>query len=298
MRQTGRAALVLALGLGLSVPLAPMPASAAPTGRESAAAKPRQAKPVARAATPRAEAPVRRSVARQGGSVLQCVVFARNLSGIHLSGNAHTWWYSANGMFARGQRPEVGAVLNFRASGGMRLGHVSVVSRVVSTREILVDDANWAGPGQRKGQVRRGASVIDVSPNNDWTEVRVANGIGSWGRVYPTFGFIYPRADRSRDGERIEYAAARPLSAAEAGPSPRALREAAQASRQQGGWTWKNGVAVPEPAAPSVGPSGAPSATTAPRQSAPVRIGGPAEAPAPMAAVRWVWVNGQAVPAR
>lgn len=298
MRQTGRVALVLGVGLGLAVSLSAPPAAASPTGREAAARqasaaqpKPRPAKPAAaRPAASREQAPLRRTASRLGGPVLQCVVFARNLSGIHLSGNAHTWWYSAAGAFARGQKPEPGAVLNFRASGGMRLGHVSVVSRVVSSREILVDDANWAAPGQRKGQVRRGASVIDVSPNNDWTEVRVANGIGSWGRVYPTFGFIYPRADRTHDGGRIEYAAARPLPGADAAPLARPARTA----EAPGGWVWKGGVAVPTEAPAADRPA------AAQRQPAAARAVAPAmsAALAAPATPRWTWVDGQAFPLR
>lgn len=244
---------------------------------EAAAASPgpQHAKSAAHAARPAVsarQAPARHSTARKNvassaryyrGPVLQCVTFARDASGVHLSGNAHAWWYNAAGQFDRGQRPEVGAVLNFRSSGGMRLGHVSVVSRVLSSREVLVDDANWAGPGQRKGMVRRGASVIDVSANNDWTMVRVANGIGSWGREYPTYGFIYPRADRSGGFERIEIAADRDVRA-----RPAASR-VAPASAASSGWFWQGGSGV-QAALP-----------------APQRLASP---PA-----RWTWVNGQAV---
>ena len=119
-----------------------------------------------------------------------------------ISGNAHTWWANAAGTYARGQRPERGSVLTFRSSGGMRLGHVAVVSRVVSAREVLIDHANWEGPGIRKGSIMRGVSVVDVSDRNDWTAVRVQVGRSddSYGRVYPTYGFIYNRPD---NGGRI-----------------------------------------------------------------------------------------------
>jgi hypothetical protein len=38
--------------------------------------------------------------------------------------------------------------------------------------------------------------VVDVSPRNDWTAVRVANRAGTrvYGRVYATDGFIHARA--------------------------------------------------------------------------------------------------------
>jgi surface antigen len=127
---------------------------------------------------------------------ISCVPFARAASGIQLKGNAANWWDNAGGIYARGHAPEDGSVLNFRATGHMRLGHVAVVSRVLSAREIEIDHANWAGPGASKGGVSRGVSVIDVSANNDWSAVRVGLGhSGNYGSVYPTYGFIYDRPD-------------------------------------------------------------------------------------------------------
>ncbi len=130
---------------------------------------------------------------RWHGGFLQCVAFARADSGIQIAGNASEWWYNAAGVYQRGSRPEVGAVLSFSATGRMRLGHVAVVSGVLNGREILVDHANWYG---NRGGVARGVSVVDVSPNNDWSAVRVALGYGAeFGSVYPTHGFIYSRAE-------------------------------------------------------------------------------------------------------
>jgi hypothetical protein len=283
MRITCRDALFLLCAGAFAIAAMPSPAQASPGG--AGRAKPAIAQPAASAVSAKpvtsrkglAPAPVRRASVGPGGGFLQCVTFARDVSGIHLSGNAHTWWHAAAGRFARGQRPEVGAVLNFRASGGMRLGHVSVVSRVVSAREILVDDANWAAPGQRKGMVRRGASVIDVSPANDWSEVRVANGIGSWGRVYPTYGFIYPRADHGAEADRIEIAAARYTPAATPRPEPPTRGPAPAA----GGWVWQGTTAVASGGAPD---------------AARERVRPPAaETPRPAASTRWVWRDGQAV---
>ncbi len=166
----------------------------------------------------RGEATGRRA-ATWGGGGISCVPYARQITGMAITGNGREWWHNAAGLYARGNEPEVGSVLAFPASGGMRLGHVAVVSRVLSAREVLVDHANWAGPGIRRGTVMRGVSVIDVSPDNDWTQVRVQVGWtkGSYGRVYPTYGFIYNRPDltggtmlagRSRGGAGIVSAAA------------------------------------------------------------------------------------------
>jgi len=130
---------------------------------------------------------------RRGGG-LQCVPFARAASGIELKGNAVNWWDGAAGVYERGSQPEVGAVLNFRANGNMRLGHVAVVRQVVGSREIEIDHANWAWSG--KGNISRGVAVIDVSARNDWTAVRVALGRGEdFGSIYGTYGFIYDRPD-------------------------------------------------------------------------------------------------------
>jgi surface antigen len=123
---------------------------------------------------------------------LECVPYARNVSGIDLSGNAFTWWNEAAGRYDRGQSPQAGSVLNFRANGRMRLGHVAVVQQVVNRREILITQANWGGPGFVRGGVSKDISVVDVSPNNDWTAVRMALGHSeTYGSVYPTYGFIY-----------------------------------------------------------------------------------------------------------
>lgn len=163
------------------------------TQQQSAAA--RSAKPL-NAARPnvvsRPAAPAR--AASSGG--ISCVPYVRSVTGMEISGNAHLWWANAAGVYARSQRPERGSVLSFRASGGMRSGHVAVVSRVVGPREIEIDHANWEGPGIRKGTVMRGVTVMDVSDRNDWTLVRVQVGHSdaNFGRAYPTNGFIHNRA--------------------------------------------------------------------------------------------------------
>jgi surface antigen len=143
--------------------------------------------PVALYSSPHSERAARASSGR-----LQCVPFARDASGIQIVGNAWTWWDSAAGVYQRGAAPESGAVLAFRSNRTMRLGHVAVVSRVVNPREIEIEHANW-GSG-----ISRDVRVVDVSPGNDWTAVRVALARegDAFGSVYPTHGFIYDRPDR------------------------------------------------------------------------------------------------------
>ncbi|MBL6457876.1 CHAP domain-containing protein [Belnapia sp. T6] len=135
------------------------------------------------------------AVASSGG--ISCVPYARAVSGLQVTGNGGDWWGNAAGLYDRGHRPEPGAVMAFRATSGMSRGHVAVVRRIVSPREVLIDHANWAGPGIRRGSVMQGVSVIDVSDANDWSAVKVQVGYDndSFGRTYPTFGFIYNRPD-------------------------------------------------------------------------------------------------------
>ncbi|WP_419728643.1 CHAP domain-containing protein [Lichenicola sp.] len=128
---------------------------------------------------------------RAGLPVLQCVAFARADTDIALSGNAANWWQNAEGVYARGAAPEIGSVLNFRANARMRLGHVAVVTSVVDSRTIQIDQSHWNSRG-----ITRNVSVVDVSENNDWTAVRVGMGRDdNYGSIYPTYGFIYARPD-------------------------------------------------------------------------------------------------------
>ncbi len=134
-----------------------------------------------------------RRVPGEEGSGWSCVPYARSRSGIQLSGDAWEWWGQAEGRYRRGRTPRDGAVLVLMRTSRLRQGHVSVVARQVSRREIRVDHANW-GSGAGKGRVARDQPVQDISPQNDWTLVRVwyprINDFGqsSW----PAFGFIYP----------------------------------------------------------------------------------------------------------
>lgn len=121
---------------------------------------------------------------------LQCVPYARQVSGIEIRGNAHTWWNQAAGTYERGDMPTVGSVMSFKSIRSMPYGHVAMVSKVVSDREVLLDHANWS----RRGGIERNVRAIDVSDKGDWSSVRVWYGpIGGLGTtVYPLNGFIYP----------------------------------------------------------------------------------------------------------
>lgn len=125
------------------------------------------------------------------GQRVWCVPFARNVSGLQLRGNAGTWWRQADGVYERSHQPKVGAVMAFSATRKMPMGHVAVVSDVVSEREIRIDHANW-----RRNQVSLGMAVIDVSEKNDWSRVRVLSQANATGSVYPVAGFISNASQR------------------------------------------------------------------------------------------------------
>ncbi|WP_232824068.1 CHAP domain-containing protein, partial [Blastomonas sp. UPD001] len=127
--------------------------------------------------------------------LLQCVPYARQVSGIQIYGDAHSWWQQAEGKYARGQRPAVGAVMAFKPYRSMQLGHVATVAKVIDKRRVLLDHANWSPIDGRKGQIERNVLAEDVSSANDWSEVRVWYApIGGLGTTrYPVHGFIYPQ---------------------------------------------------------------------------------------------------------
>lgn len=168
-------------------------------------------------------------------SAIQCVPYARELSGINLKGDAWQWWNAASGVYDRGRTPKDGAVLVFTRQGSMRHGHVSVITRVISNRLVLVDHANWA-PARTlgRGAVTTAVPVLDVSPKNDWTQVRVwfhpANDFGN--RVYRTDGYVYQPRDPRLSRPAVHQVALN--RASQMFPNDRALaRQAVQSKPQE-----------------------------------------------------------------
>jgi surface antigen len=131
---------------------------------------------------------------------LQCVPYARQVSGIHLYGDAHTWWNQAAGRYERGFTPKAGAVMSFHPYGAMRLGHVAMVSRVLDSRTVLLRHANWSPINGTRGQKEDDVRAVDVSDANDWSQVRVwygpIQGLGT--THWPVDGFIYNRPPQRR----------------------------------------------------------------------------------------------------
>lgn len=165
--------LALAVGLGLGL------AGCASEDQEMTAPAPESNQTFGAIATPK--------------HPLECVPFARVHSGIDIYGDAYTWWSQAAGKWARGHLPQEGAVMVLNGYAGRNRAHVAVVRKLVSAREIKVDHANWLDDGA----IYLDDPVADVSPDNDWSEVRVWNiRAGAWGsRTYAVQGFVGPEPD-------------------------------------------------------------------------------------------------------
>ncbi|MDB5464680.1 MAG: hypothetical protein JWP23_3069 [Phenylobacterium sp.] len=135
-----------------------------------------------------------------GGAVAetywQCVPFARLVSGIQIFGDAYTWWQQALGKYEEGFQPKAGAVLCFKPTERMRLGHVAVVSEVLTDRIVQITHANWSPIEGSRGKVEKDVTLVDVSPEGNWSQVKVwydpSRDLG--GSTYQTYGFIYQDA--------------------------------------------------------------------------------------------------------
>ncbi|MDF8332162.1 CHAP domain-containing protein [Novosphingobium cyanobacteriorum] len=180
------------------------------------------------------------SAGDDGLPYLQCVPYARQVSGIQLYGDALTWWDKAEGRYARGSRPRVGAVMSFRPYGRMELGHVAAVSRVIDSRTVLLRHANWSPIDGRRGQIENDVRAVDVSPANDWSEVRVwyapLGGLGT--THWPVNGFIYNRPAERNERLSVPASAQKPA-------TPPAVKLAAKPAPSRIGADFLDGI-VPE----------------------------------------------------
>ena len=135
----------------------------------------------------------------------QCVPFARLVSGIQIFGDAHTWWRQATGRYETGVAPRAGSVLCFKPSGSMSLGHVAVVSQVLTDRVIQITHANWSRIGGARGQIERDVTVIDgLQP----VQLRPERGLDGGperrqpGRLHGASGRLAPVDPRPGRGRR------------------------------------------------------------------------------------------------
>lgn len=131
--------------------------------------------------------------ARKVSAPVQCVPYAREVSGIQIRGDAHYWWDRAVPRYARGQTPRSGAVLVLARTKNMTSGHVAVVTQVLDSRHVNVTHSNWGNDRYSRRVIYDFMRVEDVSPRNDWSRVRFWNPEENvFGFPYAVRGFIYP----------------------------------------------------------------------------------------------------------
>jgi surface antigen len=194
---------------------------------------------------------------------LPCVPYAREVSGIAIFGDAHTWWDQAEGSYPRGRDPRIGAVMAFVATAQLPLGHVATVAKVLDKRTVLLDHANWSPINGRRGQIERGVKAVDVSAKGDWSEVRVwyapLQDLGT--TRWPVAGFIYADGKDKRTTAEVRPAAA---------PAPKSQPAAPVGTKPSRDFR-KFFAAVGEPASPppvkrpsKIQPAAAQAAPTAP----------------------------------
>ncbi|NCO02929.1 MAG: CHAP domain-containing protein [Alphaproteobacteria bacterium] len=123
---------------------------------------------------------------------MQCVPYAREVSGISIYGDAHTWWGQAAGKYSRGALPKVGSVMVLSKTSRLKHGHLAVVKRVVNSRKIEVEHVNWGDDMKTRKMIYKAMPVIDASDNNDWSSARFWHyPTSTFGSAYPVSGFIY-----------------------------------------------------------------------------------------------------------
>jgi hypothetical protein len=159
-----------------------------------------------------------------------CVPYAREISGVRIRGDADTWWDQAAGRYRRGSRPAPYSVLTLRPDSRLTDGHVGVVTGIMGPREIRVSHANWGWDSSTRGRVYTHMPAIDVSPGNDWSQIRFRHpAVGGYGRVYPALGFIYPD-DESTHHIRVADATPPPSPSPSPTPSPTASTQTPDAA--------------------------------------------------------------------
>ena len=87
---------------------------------------------------------------------------------------------------------------------------------MITPREIRIDHANWLNDGA----IYVNDPVLDVSPDNDWSQVKVWNiRSASWGtKVYAVRGFIGPGAPDSTPMASADDPIARQIASSDAAP--------------------------------------------------------------------------------
>ena len=126
-----------------------------------------------------------------GDEPIQCVHYARKVSGFPIYGDAYTWWYQTPAE-KRSSVPQKGAVLVLSKTKKLTRGHLAVVKDIISPRRILVTHSNWGYDHDTRRIIYETMLVEDISAINNWSRLRFWNKeINSFGLPYEAYGFIY-----------------------------------------------------------------------------------------------------------
>lgn len=128
---------------------------------------------------------------------IQCVDYIKEKHPQYkgMTGNAKTWWTQTDKVTQQ-QTPSVGSVLVFPGPN-VAYGHVAYVTKLVSSKEILVNHANWnRDTGKADGTIWTNVRVQDVSEKGNWTKVKIEYGNkGAFGSTpFATYGFVVPKS--------------------------------------------------------------------------------------------------------
>jgi hypothetical protein len=120
------------------------------------------------------------------------VAYVKSVTGMAIPGEAWSWWDGSNGRYARGHSPVPSAVLVFCQQQNLPAGHLAIVTKVLSSREVRISHADWASTWATRGRITGNVPVLDVSRANDWTQVRLwYSNSGTVDEVYDAYGFVY-----------------------------------------------------------------------------------------------------------
>jgi surface antigen len=130
-----------------------------------------------------------------GINPIQCVIYTRDISGINIYGNAHSWWPQAHQKnYKRGAKPKKDSVLVLKKTRKLRYGHVAVVKKIVDKRHIDITHSNWGSDRKKRSFIYQTMRVKDISRKNDWSSLVFWNMYTkNYGSPYAAHGFIYQK---------------------------------------------------------------------------------------------------------
>ena len=115
---------------------------------------------------------------------IECAEFVRKESSFWIFSHAYGWKDAAKKFgYSIGNKPVLKSVLYFPRQLNAPDAHVVIVTKVIDSRKITIDHANW----KRQGEIERDVVVEDISEKGNWSQVTLK------GKTLNTGGFILPK---------------------------------------------------------------------------------------------------------